>query len=59
MAHPRAAFKQADVTRATKGVVAAGLPVGRVEIDRHGKIVIIVHGALPDALPGPDPDDLL
>lgn len=35
-------FKQIDVTRATKGVVAAGLPVGRVEIDRDGKIVILI-----------------
>lgn len=42
MANARATFKQADVTRAAKGVVAAGLPVGRVEIDREGKIVILI-----------------
>lgn len=40
---PRAStFKQIDVKRAAKGVVAAGLKVGRVEIDREGKIVIYV-----------------
>lgn len=35
-------FKQVDVTRAAKGVVAAGLKVGRVEIDRHGRIAIYI-----------------
>lgn len=44
---PRSAttFKQADVTRAAKGVVNAGLPVGRVEIDRDGKIVVMIGNA--------------
>lgn len=42
MANPRASFRQADVTRAAKGVAKAGLPVGRVEIDREGKIVILI-----------------
>lgn len=42
MAAARAPFKQIDVTRAAKGVAAAGLPVGRVEIDRDGKIVILI-----------------
>lgn len=42
MANARATFKQADVTRAARGVVAAGLPVGRVEIDREGRIVILI-----------------
>lgn len=48
MANPRAVFKQIDVTRAAKGVVKAGLPVGRIEIDRDGKIVILVQDAPPD-----------
>ena len=33
-------FKQSDVKRAVAGAKAAGLEVGRVEIDRDGKIVI-------------------
>jgi len=34
-------FKQGDISRALKGATAAGMKVGRVEIDPHGKIVII------------------
>ena len=36
------AFKQTDVTRAIKAAEAAGKEVARVEIDRDGKIVIVV-----------------
>ena len=37
----QARFTQADLKRAAAGVVAAGLPIARIEIDREGKIVII------------------
>lgn len=46
-----AVFKQADVTRAVKGVTVAGLPVGRVEIDRAGKIVVFTGAAESQRLP--------
>ena len=35
-----ARFKQADVTRAAKGAKAAGIRIGRIEIDARGSIVI-------------------
>jgi hypothetical protein len=40
---PRApsSFRQKDVTRTVKAVVAAGMVVRRVEVDRAGKIVVI------------------
>jgi hypothetical protein len=42
MARGRLAFKQGDLTRALRGVSAAGQSVQRVEIDREGKIVVFV-----------------
>lgn len=41
MAKGKIAFRQADVLRAVKGFRAAGLEVGRVEIDQAGKITIV------------------
>jgi hypothetical protein len=34
-------FKQRDMTAAAKAVMAAGLEVARVEVDKNGKIVVI------------------
>jgi hypothetical protein len=35
-------FRQRDVTRAVKAVAAAGVAVAKVEVDRDGKIVVVV-----------------
>ena len=35
-------FRQTDVSRAVRGAVAAGLTVQRVEVDKAGKIVVVV-----------------
>ena len=42
MARGQCTFKQSDVTKAVKAVVAAGRDVRRVEIDREGKIVLVM-----------------
>jgi hypothetical protein len=36
-----ATFKKTDVTRATRAVLAAGLDVERVEIDKSGRIIVV------------------
>jgi hypothetical protein len=42
---PRApsAFKQRDLTRVVKAVVAAGVDIARITIDKQGKIEIITR----------------
>ena len=46
MSRGQQTFKQRDVTKALKATVKAGIAVGRVEIDKDGKIVIVT--ARPD-----------
>jgi hypothetical protein len=44
MARGPCTFRQQDVTRAVKAMTAAGVDVVRVEIDKDGKIVMILGG---------------
>ena len=41
MSRGQQTFKQSDVTKALKATVKAGIAVGRVEIDKDGKIIIV------------------
>ena len=41
MSRGQQTFKQSDVTKAVKATVKAGIAVGRVEIDKDGKIIIV------------------
>ena len=49
MARGQCTFKQSDVTKAVKAVVAAGVEVARVEVDKDGRIVVVAGKAVPDA----------
>ena len=41
MARGPLTFRQNDVTRMVKAVVAAGVEVLRVEVDKDGKIIVV------------------
>jgi hypothetical protein len=56
MSRAPSAFRQQDVTRALRAADAAGRPVRRVEIDRDGKIVLVMIEP-PDAEPKPAGSD--
>jgi hypothetical protein len=42
MGRGQLAFKQRDLTRALRAAAKAGQPVQRFEIDREGKIVLVI-----------------
>jgi hypothetical protein len=42
----RAAFRQADVERVCKGMVAAGLPIAGVEYNDNGFVVLVGDAAM-------------
>jgi ribosomal protein S12 methylthiotransferase accessory factor YcaO len=42
MARGPLSFRQRDLVRALKGAKAAGLEISKVEIDKDGKIVVII-----------------
>ena len=46
-------FRQRDVTKAVKAVAAAGVPVAKVEVDRDGKIVVVVGEPSQNPLSSP------
>ena len=48
MSRAPSTFRQQDVTRAVKAVVAAGVEIARVEIDKAGKITIIALSTEPN-----------
>jgi hypothetical protein len=49
-------FKERDVTRAAKAVLAAGLEIARVEINRDG-VIVVVPGK-PETAAQSEPEDL-
>jgi hypothetical protein len=56
---PRPALlKQSDLTRYAKAMRAAGVQEWRVQVEPNGRHTIIA-GKFPDAMAGPDPDELL
>ncbi len=49
MARGRCTFKQQDATRAARAAIAAGLEVQRIEIDKDGKIAVVIGKAAETA----------
>lgn len=59
MANRPALVSQTEVKRTVSGALAAGLRVGRVEVDhRSGKVTVYSEGVEERSL-GPNPDELL
>ena len=48
MSRSRCTFRQRDVTRAVKAVVAAGVEIACIEVDTAGKIVIMARKPATD-----------
>jgi hypothetical protein len=42
------AFRKADLTKAIRATVAAGVQVGRVEVAQDGKIVLVIGNMQTD-----------
>jgi hypothetical protein len=49
-------FKERDVTRATKGVLAAGLDVKCVQINKDG-VIVVVPGKPQEVIPDDETPD--
>jgi hypothetical protein len=46
MSRGKQSFRQREITRAVKGVEAAGVRVARIEVDKDGKIIIVTGTAV-------------
>lgn len=55
MAARPAPFKQVDLTRVVKGVIAGGISVGRVEVKPDGTFIVFAHTT--DSASSPNPWD--
>ena len=55
MSRGQQTFKQRDVTKALKAAVKAGIAIERFEIDKNGKIIIVIAKA-KDAVNGDNPE---
>jgi hypothetical protein len=51
-------FKKSDVKKATQAVLAAGLSVARIEVDRDGSITIVPGKPADPVQADETPDDL-